>query len=181
MSEIKNKDISTRESNSAYTHKLDILRKRENLTQEEFAEKVGISAVLVSNMEKQVKKLSLTNAMEIAKQFNVSLDWLYGLSEDAKDSASNILVTLKDIFDIDLEQKCLKIDSNLATFLEELSNAYRIKSKKANNVSDDAFKFWIEGIKKSYNEKPKSDDITYYYLQSKDEYLGKIEEKRMKS
>ena len=85
---------------------------------------------------------------------------------------------MKDIFDIDLERKCVKIDDNLATFLEELSNAYRIKSRKENNVSDDAFKFWIEGIKKSYNEKTKSSNIKYYHLQSNEEYLAELNKDR---
>lgn len=180
MSEIIAKNISTKDSNSAYTYRLDILRRKENLTQEEFAEKIGVSAVLVSNMEKQVKKLSLKNAIEISKQFNVSLDWLYGLSDDTKDSASNILSTLKDIFDIDLEKKCIYIDENLVKYLEGLSKAYKTKLSKEYNLPEEAFNYWVEGIKKTYNEKPKSGEKTLYYLQSQEEYLGELEEERIK-
>lgn len=169
MSEIKEKDM---DSKIGYTDRLPILRKREHLTQAELAEKIDVSAVLVSDMERQTKKLSLTNAVAIAKQFKVSLDWLYGLSDDTGDTVSNIIIALKDIFDIDFDQKCIRVEENLKQFIEELSNAYKIKSRKKNNVSDEAFKYWIEGIKKSYNEKPKSDKMTFYYLQSQEEYLS---------
>ena len=177
MSEIKNNNISTRESNSAYTDRLPILRKRENLTQAQFAEKINVSAPLVTDMETQKKKLSLRIAMLIAKQFNVSLDWLYGLSDDTKDSASNILASLKDIFDIDLEKKCIHIDKNLADFLESLSRAY--KTRKEGILPEEAFNYWIDGAKKTYNENPKSDKKTLYYLQSQEEYLAEQEEKRI--
>ncbi len=180
MSEIIEKNINTKDSNSAYTYRLPILRKRENLTQAQFAEKINVSAVLVSDMETQKKKLTLRNAMEITKQFNVSLDWLYGLSDDTKDSASNILATLKDIFDIDLEKKCIYVDENLAKFLEGLFNAYKTKSSKKYNLPDEAFNYWVEGIERAYNENPKSDKKTLYYLQSKEEYLGELEEERIK-
>lgn len=178
MNEITKKTMNTKDNNIGYTDRLPILRKKENLTQEQFAEKINVSAVLVSDMERQKKKLTLPNAIEIAKQFNVSLDWLYGLTDDTGDSVSNIIIALKDIFDIDFERKCIKVEENLFNFIEEMSNAYRIKSKKANNVSDKAFEYWLEGIKKSYNEKTKSDNVKYYHLQSNEEYLAELENQR---
>ena len=176
MNKITKKDVD----DIGYTYRLQDLRKRENLTQEELAEKIDVSAPLITSMERQVKKLSLRNAMLIAKKFDVSLDWLYGLSDDTKDSASNILATLKDIFDINLEKKYIKVDKNLATYLEGLSKAYKTKSYKDYNLPEEAFNYWIEGIKKTYNENPKSGEKTLYYLQSKEEYLGELEEERIK-
>lgn len=180
MGEITKKDMDIKDSDIGYTYRLQELRKRENLTQEELAEKIDVSAPLITSIERQVKKLSLRNAMLIAKQFNVSLDWLYGLSDDTKDSASNILATLKDIFDIDLEKKCIHIDENLADFLKGLSKAYKTKSSKEYNLPEEAFNYWVEGIKKTYNENPKSGKKTLYYLQSQEEYLGELEEERIK-
>lgn len=180
MSEITKNNIDTKDSDIGYTYRLQELRKRENLTQEELAEKIDVSAPLITSMETQKKKLSLRNAMLIAKQFNVSLDWLYGLSDDTKDSASNILATLKDIFDIDLEKKYIKVDENLAKYLEGLSKAYKTKSSKEYNLPEEAFNYWVEGIKKAYNENPKGKEKTLYYLQSQKEYLGELEEERIK-
>ena len=162
MSEITKKNIDTKDSNIGYTYRLQELRKRENLTQEELAEKIDVSAPLITSIERQVKKLSLRNAMLIAKEFNVSLDWLYGLSDDTKDNASNVLATLQDIFDIDLEKKYIRVDENLANFLKSLSTAYKTKSRKEYNIPEEAFNYWIEGIKKTYNENPKSDKKTVY-------------------
>lgn len=177
MSEITENDIYTKDNDIGYTYRLQELRKKENLTQEELAEKIDVSAPLITSMETQKKKLSLRNAIEITKQFNVSLDWLYGLSNDTKDSASNILTTLKDIFDIDLEKKCIHVDESLANFLEGLFRAY--KTKKEGILPEEAFNYWIEGAKKTYNENPKSGNKTLYYLQSNEEYLAELEEKRI--
>ena len=180
MDKIIKKNMDTKNNDIGYTYRLQELRKKENLTQEELAEKIDVSAPLITSIERQVKKLSLRNAMLIAKEFNVSLDWLYGLSDDTKDSASNVLSTLKDIFDIDLEKKYIKVDKNLAKYLEGLSKAYKTKSNKEYNLPEEAFNYWIEGIKKTYNENPKSGEKTLYYLQSKEEYLGELEEERIK-
>lgn len=180
MDKITKKNMDTKNNDIGYTYRLQELRKKENLTQEELAEKIDVSAPLITSIERQVKKLSLRNAMLIAKEFNVSLDWLYGLSDDTKDSASNVLSTLKDIFDIDLEKKYIKVDKNLAKYLEGLSKAYKTKSNKEYNLPEEAFNYWIEGIKKTYNENPKSGEKTLYYLQSKEEYLGELEEERIK-
>lgn len=179
MIKITEKNIDTN-NNNGYTDRLPILRKKENLTQEQFAEKINVSTVLVSDIERQKKKLTLSNAIEIAKQFNVSLDWLYGLTDDTKDSASNILSTLKDIFDIDLEKKYIKVDKNLAVYLEGLSEVYKAKASKKHNLPEEAFNYWLNGIKTTYNENPKSGEKTLYYLQSQEEYLGELEEERIK-
>lgn len=172
MSKNTKMDISVSNSKIGYTDRLQILRKKENLTQAEFAEKIDVSAVLISDIERQTKKLSLPNAMEIAKQFKVSLDWLYGLRDDTGDTASDIIIALKEIFDIDFEQKCIRIEKNLFEYIEQISNAYKIKAKEKNNVPEEAFNYWIEGIKKSYREKPTSGEKTFYYLQTQEEYLS---------
>lgn len=171
MSDFTNNDTLDENSDYGYTSRVSLLREKENLTQTQFAEAIGVSTVLISDIERKNKRLSLRNAIEIRSKFGVSLDWLYELSDDTKDNASNIIVNLRDIFDIDFKEKRIGIDDNLVTFLEELSNAYKIKANKENNVSDETFKHWVEGIKKTYNEKGKSDKTTYYYLQTVNEHF----------
>ena len=171
-----NKNISTQKkrgksSNSANTSRIKELRERLGLTQQEFADQLNRDFQMISHIERGTKGLYLPLAIEISKEFGVSLDWLYELSDDTKDNASNIIVNLRDIFDIDFKEKRIGIDDNLVTFLEELSNAYKIKGNKANNVSDETFKHWVDGIKKTYNEKGKSDKTTYYYLQTVNEHF----------
>lgn len=161
-----------------YTDRVEVLRKKEKLKQEDFAEKIGVSTVLISEIERKNKRLSLKNAIEIRKQFNVSLDWIYGLSDDTRDFASNILVDLKDIFDIDFEKKMLTIDDDLSDFLVKITKAY--KTREEQGMPDEAFKYWIDGIKNEYNQKLESykgktvigQKKVTYYLQTINEHFA---------
>lgn len=151
-----------------FTNRTIILREKEGLTQSEFAEKINVSAVLISDIERKKKKLSLQNAVEINKVFNVSLDWLYELTEDTRDTASNIIDNMSNAFKIDFKEKTILIDDDLGDFLEKIFDAYEIKKEK--NLPDEALKYWIDGIKKEYNERIKNNpnkntSSKKYYLQ----------------
>nr|DAK89255.1 MAG TPA: Helix-turn-helix XRE-family like protein [Caudoviricetes sp.] len=61
--------------------RLKELRSSLNLTQKEFAERIGASTVSISSYEIGAKTPSLEMLLTIAKTFNVSLDWLCGLSD----------------------------------------------------------------------------------------------------
>ncbi len=137
-------------SNSANTSRIKELRERLNLTQQEFADQLNRDFQMISHIERGTKGLYLPLAIEISKQFNVSLDWLYGLSDDTKDNASDIVDKLKSVFDIDLVDKKVSIDLELAEFIKKLSQAYKTREKQG--IPDEAFKYWIEGIKNEYNE-----------------------------
>lgn len=158
-------------SNSVETSRIKELREKLNLTQEELAEKTGIDTQTISLMERKKIGLNIHNAIIISQSLNVSLDWLYGLSNDTNDSASDILMKLKNVFDFDWAKKLLKIDGHLATFLEEISTAYKIREDT--NMPDEPFNLWIEEIKKRYNEnsKTKSNNQIYYYLKPFNEYF----------
>lgn len=58
-----------------------ILRKKNGLTQKQFADKLNLSATTVTAWEKGAKKPSYEVLLLIGKQFNVSLDWLCGNSK----------------------------------------------------------------------------------------------------
>ena len=124
--------------------------------------------MLISEIERGKKKLSLQNAKEIRKIFNVSLDWLYELSDDENDKASNIIDNLQNIFKIDFSNRTISIDNDLADFLDKLFTAYKTKEEKG--MPDEALKYWIDGIKNEYNEKIKNNTTSNnvnprYYLQ----------------
>lgn len=53
------------------------LRKSVNKTQEEFAESIDVSSQTISNLEREVANLSSDIALKIAKEYAVSLDWLF--------------------------------------------------------------------------------------------------------
>lgn len=53
------------------------LRKSVNKTQEKFAESIDVSSQLISNLERGRTSLSSDIALKIAKEYAVSLDWLF--------------------------------------------------------------------------------------------------------
>ena len=57
------------------------LRKELGLSQRDFAEKIGVTASALSAYEKGAKNPSVNVAIDVASQFNVSLDWLCGLAK----------------------------------------------------------------------------------------------------
>lgn len=162
-------------SNSANTSRIKELREKLGLTQQEFADQLNRDFQMISHIERGTKGLYLPLAIEISKQFNVSLDWLYGLSDDTKDNASDIIDKLKNVFDIDLISKKISIDLELAEFIKKLSQAYKTREKQG--MPDEAFKYWVEGIKNEYNEITK--DVTrekplriIYRIQMDDESIN---------
>lgn len=155
-----------------FTSRTIILRDKEGLTQAQFAERIDVSAVLVSDIERKKKKLSLQSAVRISEEFHVSLDWLYELSDDTKDSASDIINNLHEAFEIDFKNRTISVDEDLADFLDKIFSAYETKKEK--EIPDEALKYWVDGIKKEYNEKiaGKRSERIYkkYYLQDYHEH-----------
>lgn len=65
-----------------FADRLKELRQKLNITQKEFSEKIGITAAALSSYENNIKNPSIAVAKRIAEAFNVSIDWLCGLSEE---------------------------------------------------------------------------------------------------
>lgn len=67
-----------------FAERLRELRARHSMTQKEFGLQTGIAPATLSAYEKGTKTPVLSTAIQIAKQFNVSLDWLCGIQTNAK-------------------------------------------------------------------------------------------------
>ena len=78
-----------------FADRLKELRTENGLTQAQFVTGLGITASALSAYEKNLKNPSISVAKRIAEKYNVSIDWLCGLSE--KKTNSNIPQTLADI------------------------------------------------------------------------------------
>lgn len=161
----KGKSVNTKK-----TSRVKELRDKLEMTQVEFAEELNRDFQMISQIERGKIGLYLPFAIDISKRFNVSLDWLYELSDDTKDPASEIINNLKEIFNIDFAEKTITVDDNLFKLIEELSSAYKIKNQQS--MPDEPFKLWIEAIKKRYNEATGSFYISKYHITSLDEALG---------
>lgn len=66
--------------------RLKTLRSEMNMTQVQFAKKIGFTQATLSAYENSQKKPSLDIIMDIAKKCEVSLDWLCGLSENKRET-----------------------------------------------------------------------------------------------
>lgn len=82
-----------------FADRIKQLRNRLNLTQKDFAEKINVTAAALSAYENNQKNPSVSVAKRIANKYNVSIDWLCGLTNKEKtnakpDSISEILELL---------------------------------------------------------------------------------------
>ena len=148
------------------------LRTMKGLTQREFAENINVSIVSVSSYEKGVKTPSLDMIMTIAKNYNISIDWLCGLSDNMV--SDNCIATYKDLFklfitllDIRYEDKStvpiidiidtdnasvtltLHEDKNFQDFFSKWCDIFKLYCEKTIDI--DLYKMWIEKQLKDYD------------------------------
>lgn len=76
--------------------RLKELRKRKNLTQEEFGKLFGVAKNTVSYWEANTSKPDINLIKEIAKYFNVTTDYLLDFNNDDKANLEKLKTTLKE-------------------------------------------------------------------------------------
>ena len=140
------------------------VRNRFGLTQKDFAEKIEISLDAIKAIELKDNKLSFDIALRIAKTFNVSLDYLFNITDFMNEDEILIDRAFESIFDVSLIHKedyididgkmystdilCLNANEYLIQFLYE---SKRIEKKKNNNeISQDEYDFKMEYLKDKY-------------------------------
>ena len=120
--------------------KILILRKKEGLSQENLAEKLGVTRQTVSNWESGQTTPDIIQAKEISKIFKISLDDLTDnkLEFDFKDNSNNILKNLvgKNCYLlIDEDFSSSYISSNTLVNVKEVSNSFiKIEYNKGKQV-----------------------------------------------
>lgn len=67
-----------------FSERLNSLRRKQNITQTQLGEAVGISQFAVSKIEKGQRAASIEVLYALADYFDVSLDYLVGRSDDPK-------------------------------------------------------------------------------------------------
>ncbi|MFG6148832.1 helix-turn-helix domain-containing protein [Halobacillus sp. B23F22_1] len=72
------------------------LRKKRRLTQTMLADKVGVSAQVVSNWERQYTSPDLEDLSKIAHALHTTADYLLGLSDEMEDEMREIKQFLED-------------------------------------------------------------------------------------
>lgn len=152
------------------------LREENHLTQNKFAEsliteKFSIEPDTISKIERGERKLSFDIASRIAEKYNVSLDWLNGLT-DVRESdisdAAKILAMLQDTFKLRPTELTHEFPMGMVSFpyfqltigehLYELLNAVTQAEilKRDKGLPEEGYSGWIEGSMREYDEFTKS-------------------------
>ena len=108
-----------------FSERLKKLRKQEQLTQVDVAEKLGISQPAYASWERGVKKPTQENLVKIAQILNVSVDYLVGNSDNTEDELDNIELLFR------MNSKGLS-DEEKEIFKKELIEFMEIRKKLFN-------------------------------------------------
>lgn len=148
------------------------LRTSKELTQKELAEALNISTVSVSSYETGAKTPSLDMLINISQKYNVSLDWLCGLSD--KMTLDRHITTYKELFqlfitllearyennenipivntvDTDTPAVCLLLhnDQNIQNFFSKWCDIFKLHYE--GTIDTDLYQMWIEKQLKEYD------------------------------
>lgn len=98
-------------------------RQKLNLTQEKFAERVGISESFLGHIERGNRKLSLETLVKISQELNVSIDFLLlGTIQSPPDALLTEIISALNKVDKRQTKKLLNIVKVLADNLEKWSD-----------------------------------------------------------
>lgn len=135
-----------------FSDRLKELRTEKGLTQAEFVKDLGITASALSAYEKNLKNPSISVAKRIAEKYNLSIDWLCGLTDEKNcdkkyESYGDIiseLFVLADYIDVNIYEAKIEgayhehpgiffDDKFLETFLQEWADASYVRYSSAIN------------------------------------------------
>jgi len=141
-----------------FGERIKLLRTRLKMTQKEFAEKLDITGSALSSYETGTSKPSLSVAIKAAEAFNISIDWLCGLSSEENlsenfENAADVLRAFVKIGDSVLLN--IKQDKNgafgttvstedraIQCFLSEWAAMYGLRRTGA--IDKDLYSLWAE-------------------------------------
>lgn len=123
----------------SFATKISTLRREKNITQKVAAEELGISQALLSHYEKGIRECNLSFVAKAALYYNVSSDYLLGLSENKHNSG--------DI----LENSFLPSDSqiNSKTILRSILYLQNV-AETENDLSEEFFNNYFSLAIKKY-------------------------------
>lgn len=179
----KNNQAENYKVTSIKTNRIAELRKIEGIkSRDKMAERMKnvISVSMIKQLEENTKPLTLDVALYFVEYFNVSLDWLFGLSDNVNgDEADNIEKVLNSIYNIKTktvqftddngfghEENLLNLSINkkLYDFLLNTKEVAKMKFEK--RITDETYNNIIKDFKQEYNKSvnDKNIEINDYVL-----------------
>jgi len=124
-----------------FAERIKELRQNLNLSQRDFAESIGVSAMSISTYESNAKSPSIETVIKIANRHNVSIDWLCGLSD--KKAFLNKIETYSDLIRIIIQ---LEETSGVELALQTESRSSDAKLKCVFEIPEltDFYTEWLE-------------------------------------
>lgn len=169
-----------------FSERLKELRHRLNLTQKDLADKIGVTAAALSSYENNIKNPSIAVAKRIADAFNVSIDWLCGLTD--KMNYNEEIETYADMFQLIIKlcetphgdwsisyedsedisdsfytfpntSKLTSIDPYVAEFFKDWEQMYKLY--KNNTIDQHLYNLWLSDKLKYYKKFSLNDELPF--------------------
>lgn len=135
------------------------LRKYLELSVGEFLDKIdGFSDETLQSIEKGNCGLTLDKALKISKKYNVSLDYLFGISDYMNEQQIKSEIAFEQVFNIQFpladneEDPLLVVNFSINEYLLEYFHHKKLLEQKKDNgdISQEAFTFELEKLKEKY-------------------------------
>lgn len=123
------------------------LRQKLELTQKEFTNELSITSATLSAYEKNTVNPSISVIAEIAEKYNVSVDWLLGLSDNTSIAKlKNYSDVLQNIFQLAISLNDLEFDFEGVTIDEN----EEFKTDTYISINDSSLAFLLDKFNKTY-------------------------------
>lgn len=139
---------SKSEELSEYAMRIKRLREEHNESQEELANAIYCTKFTIANIEQGKSSPSLETVKKIAQHYNVSTDFICGLSDNVTIS-TNVLETLCRYISLEIRRMSMSqsheipfisISKNFFDYLDALAKSEQFKK----NVPDEVINAWLE-------------------------------------
>ena len=132
------------------------------ITQDAFAEEIGVSSATIQKIEQGRLAVSLDIAKAINAKYGVSLDYIYGLADDTHDEASTMFLHLKALFEYRGDEEhgthSIIVRKSIVDFLQAYEQATNLL--QSGKIPEEAYTPWIAKIKTDFNDAFKSEQDT---------------------
>ena len=164
-------------------NKIKTLREKKGLTQLELSKDLNVVRQTVAQWENQERDLKTGAIISLAKYFNVSADYLLGLTENTSTNISEIGISNKTGFSTSTVENILNLSAEHKTILDKIINELlksdlleKFEELKENNIklinlyqTDSIYKKLVEDEELTYNTIDNADELNGKFI-FKDEY-----------
>ena len=158
-------------------NKIKTLREKKGLTQLELSKDLNVVRQTVAQWENQERDLKTGAIISLAKYFNVSTDYLLGLTENTSTNISEIGISNKTGFSTSTVENILNLSAEHKIILDKIINELlksdlleKFEELKENNIKLINL-YQTDSI---YNKLVEDEELTYNTIDNADELNGKF-------